>query len=525
MALSLRPSLLLGALIWLGITAYGVYVLFDIKNSINFGIDLVGGTYLTLEVKVNEAVKNELMHAMQMLSDQLKKDNKEIANAPTVNEKSAIGLMVFKSDADASHARGIFESYNHPLVKVTQDGKNLNFSIGGQQLKRLTEEAVENDIAVLRTRLDAYSAGEIAIVPQGEKDIVVELPNVSDPEQAKARIGKAALLEMKPVLDFSHSEDALFKKYNNVLPEGTMIIEGKKNTSEQGYYLVPNFAKITGALLKDARHDVNRDAFFTGSTPDTVAIEFNSEGAHKFYDMTKNHLGDKIAIILDNVVISAPNVNQEISGGKAVISGGFTPEQAKELVMMLKSGSFSAPVEVVQERHIGPSLGKESINQGLISCLIGLALLFLFSIIVYKTAGLFAFIVLIYNLLFILLGLMLIPNATLTLPGIAGMVLTIGMAIDSSILIYERIKEELALGMPLKKAVNSGFSSALTVILDANITTFIVGAVLYYFGSPAIQGFALTMMIGIVSTLITGLLLLKWIFDVLIDSGVQKIKF
>jgi preprotein translocase subunit SecD len=528
MTLSLRPTLLFGALIWIGIALYGAYFLFNLSTApvqskpINFGIDLAGGSYFTLHVKVNEVVKNELLGSMQSLIDKLKREQKELPAAPMVNDTAALGTLLFKSEAAATEARKLYGPEDE-IVTIGQDGKNLTFTVGAQQLKRLTYNAIESNISVLRTRLDAYGAGEITIVPQGEDNIVIELPSVTDPEQAKARIANAAVLEMKPVYDYSKTKEELLEKHNGTTPEGTMIIGGKKHATETGYYLVPNYAKITGKLLKDARHEIQRDDFSQG-TPDEVMLEFNAEGARKFYELTKDHIGGHIAIIIDNVVVSAPGVNQAIEGGKARIYGSFTPEEAKELVMLLKSGAFSAPVDIIEERTIGPSLGQESIRKGLTSCIIGLSLLFAFSVIVYKVAGIFAFIVLLYNLLLILFGLALIPDATLTLPGIAGMVLTVGMAIDSSILIYERIKEELNGGVPLAKAVDAGFSGALSVILDANITTFIVGAVLYYLGSPAIQGFALTMMIGIISTLITGLILLKLIFNIALSMGVQKIR-
>jgi preprotein translocase subunit SecD len=227
-------------------------------------------------------------------------------------------------------------------------------------------------------------------------------------------------------------------------------------------------------------------------------------------------------LILDNEVITAPRVNEAINGS-GQISGDFDMQEAKDIALMLRSGAFTAPVEVIEERHIGPSLGEAAVHQGLISCLIGLGLLFLFSILFYKVAGLFAFIVLLYNLLLILFALSWF-QAALTLPGIAGIVLSIGMAIDASILIYERIKEVLAAGGSLKKAVDEGFNGALVVILDANITHFLVAIVLYYLGAGPIQGFAVTMIIGIIATLLTGLLLLRAIFEFYTSTlGIQKL--
>jgi len=521
-----RTGLIISGVVWAAITLFGIYFVRGVlypsdteKSPINFGIDLVGGTYLTLDVKVNEAVKNDLMESMHSFTDLLKKERKELPGVPTIDENGTRGTLAFKTPAEASSAVALY----HPdtsLPKVTQEGANLIFAFSTNQLNDIRHEAIESNISTLRTRLDAFGAGEVGIVPQGDRRIGIELPNVTDPEKAKARVGKAAQLELKPVFDDARTESELLDRSGGVLPEGTMIIPGRRSSDK--FYLVPSYAKITGKQLKYAGYTFNQESL--GKSPHAVAIEFKGEGVHRFSDMTAENMGKQVAIILDNVVVSAPVVEKSIDDGRANISGSFQKDEADELVSLLKSGAFSAPVEVIEERHIGPSLGAESIHKGLVSCGLALLLLFLFSVIVYKVAGLFAFIVLLYNLLLILFGLAMIPEATLTLPGIAGMVLTIGMAIDSSILIFERIKEELMNGASLRKAVDSGFGGALTVILDANITTFIVGAVLYYMGSPAIQGFALTMMVGIVATLITGILLLKALFNWYIATGATTIK-
>jgi preprotein translocase subunit SecD len=396
-------------------------------------------------------------------------------------------------------------------------------------MDKFTKKAIENDILILRTRLDAYGAGEISILPQGNNSIVVELPNVSNPEQAKARIERAATLEIKPVFDIAMNKDSLLEKYSGNVPEGTMIVEGlsKVNRHESLVYLVPNYASITGKDLKSTQASIEQEDIFKKLA--VVKLYFKPEGAKKFYKLTESHIGEQLAIIIDNTVVVAPVVKAAISSDAIITfdSKGQDLEssfkEAQELSLMLNSGSFSAPVVVSEERTVGPSLGKDSILRGLNSSILVLVLLFLFSIIFYKIAGILAFLVLIYNLIFILAGLALIPDATLTLPGIVGMVLTVGMAIDSSILIYEKIKEELLKGVDFKNAVYLGFSGALAVILDANITTFIVGFVLYFRGSPSIQGFGLTMMIGILSTLFTGLVLLRMMFSFLFALGIRRI--
>jgi preprotein translocase subunit SecD len=517
---------------WILITVGGAYLLYNIRSFVNFGIDLVGGTYLTLDVKIDDALSSELIEAAHSFIEKLKLSNVELPlNVPTFDPVNKTTKLVFKSN-DLAKKAAAFYNQNDGYVNLSIKDNEIIFFIDKSSLDKFTKKVVENDILILRTRLDSYGAGEITIAPQGNNSIVVELPNISDPEQAKARIGKSATLEIKPIFDVANSKEKLMQKYGNILPEGTVIVEGlsKINRHENLAYLVPNYSTITGKDLQNTQADIIQEDIFKKSA--IVKLHFKPEGAKKFYKLTESHIGEQLAIIIDNTVIVAPVVQSAISSDAIITFSNSNNKQdlqvslqeAKELSLMLNSGSFSAPVSVVEERTIGPSLGKESISKGLNSSVFVLVLLFLFSIIVYKTAGILAFLVLIYNLLFILLGLALIPDATLTLPGIVGMVLTVGMAIDSSILIYEKIKEELLKGLDFKKAVYLGFSGALSVILDANITTFIVGAILYFKGSPAMQGFGLTMMIGIISTLVTGLILLRMMFNFIFALGIRRIK-
>lgn len=466
MTVSLKKVLFSQLGVWLLITLFGVYFLINLRQNLNFGIDLVGGTYITLEVKTDLLLEHE-----QAL-------------------------------------RG-------------KDGKPLN----DREKQEIVRSAVHDNIEVLRSRLDKSGVGEVTIAAHGDKNILLELPNVHNPEQAKAMIGKSALLEVKLVEDSASTQEELLEKYKGKLPDDKIIVKESRNRGYSAqpmvtYHVVPKFTDLTGKLLKTAQARLS-DAKSLSIAP-VIAFQFKPEGADKFYQLTKKNVGKLIALILDNEVITAPRVNEAING-EGSITGDFDMQEAKDIALMLRTGAFTAPVEIVEERHIGPSLGQAAISQGLISCLIGLGLLFLFSIIFYKLAGLFAFIVLLYNLLLILFALSWF-QAALTLPGIAGIVLSIGMAIDASILIYERIKEVLDGGASLKKAIDEGFSGALAVILDANITHFIVAVVLYYLGAGPIQGFAVTMIIGIIATLLTGILLLRAIFEFYTSVlGMQKI--
>ncbi|MBI2352721.1 protein translocase subunit SecD [Candidatus Dependentiae bacterium] len=490
------------------------------RKDIRYGIDLVGGTYITLEVQQDDVIKNFLNDRVRNFESLLKSSKIEMDGVPFISNNSLI--FSFFSEAAAKEAETLFRSEERKL-RYEVDGAKLKITMSNLDISQSLEKAVESNVDILRNRLESRSGclSEIHISKQGEKQIVVELPDVKDPREAKTMIGKSAVLEFKLVEDDASSKEGLLNKYDHELPEGTIIVPGRRHGHDDestSYYLLPVYAPVSGNYLKNAKMD------FAGETRSdiVVAFEFDKEGGKRFHELTGDNIGKRLAIVLDGEVISAPTINQAI-GSRGVIQGGFTADEARTLAKLLKSGSFKAKVEFIEERQIGPTLGQESINQGLLSCIIGLILLLFFGIFYYKLSGIFSFITLVYNLLFLLM-IMAMLKATLTLPGIAGMVLTIGMAIDSSILIYERVKEAIKDGMTVSVAVEDGFADAMWVILDSNITTFIVAAVLYYFGTGPIQGFAVTMMIGIVTTLITGLFFLKSLFKFYLRTfNVQKL--
>lgn len=512
MSLSIRRIFLSEFMIWVLLGIVALYFIIPLRKSLRFGIDLVGGTYLTLEVQSDKAVEAELIERMQALESKLSRVYKIHPVNKSV-EKATI-VLTFASMQDAQTAASYIKNETKDLEQKVE-GSVIRLQLPEKQVKKIKTEALARNVEVLRTRMRS-SIAETPIATQGDKRIVIELPDTANPQEAKARIGKAAQLEFRLVERIGRSPDEIRLEYDGELPSDTEILPGKRGDE---FFLVQKYTDITGKLLRDARPAFGGQ---TGVEP-VVSFKFNEVGAEKFYELTSKNYGRMLAIVLDGVVISYPRINEPIRG-EGNISGDFTSESAKELAMLLTSGAFVAPVTFEEERQIGPSLGAESIKQGLLSCLVGLGLLLVFSILVYKVAGIFAFIALLYNLLLILLGMVWL-KATLTLPGIAGMVLTVGMAIDASILVYERIREKLAQGTPLRAAVNDGFSNAMGVILDANITTFIVGAVLYKFGTGPVQGFAVTMMLGIISTLITGLFFLRSLFKFVLDNfRIQKLR-
>ena len=513
--MTLRRIFLSELTIWLVIALVGIYSILPLRQSLHFGSDLVGGTYLTLEVHTQEAVDAALIAKMHAIEAKLKQSNKQLPTEKCV--KDGVMLLTFATMQQAQEATSKIRDEEPLLDQKIDQGAIIRLSYPEHIANQLKKDAVRSNIEVLRTRLDRLSVAEIPIVAQGEKNIIVELPDITDLQQAKDRIGTAAKLEFRLVDKVAHNKDDILYEYDGELPSDKEILPGK--TVQEGFYLVNKYSDITGSMLTDAHHSKGG---ITGEEP-VVLFTFNEEGAEKFYDLTSKNHGRALAIVLDNVIISAPRIDEPIRGS-GQIRGRFTLQETRELATLLKSGSFVAPVTFADQRIIGPALGEQARHDGLISCLVGLGLLFIFSIAYYSLSGFFAFLALLYNMALIVMGLSWL-GATLTLPGIAGMVLTVGMAIDASILIFERIKEELNKGKAIKQSVSLGFSDAMAVILDANITTFIVGAVLYYFGTGPIQGFAVTMMMGIIATLISGLFFLRSLFMFILNNfSVQKLR-
>jgi preprotein translocase subunit SecD len=502
-----RTQLIGHFLFWAMITIPSVYFVYNLKHYINFGIDLVGGTYVTLQVQLDKAHENELVEELQTVNAILKK--KELPRpARHAIDDTKLTLEFDSVQSVTTVEQALIDRLKN--LQITSDEKNIILRLPENRVETIDREAIRGNINALNSRVNQFGVGEVLIASQGYDRIIVELPNVHNPQQAKSVIGKTALLEIKPVEDTANSEKGLLDKYDGDLPEGTIIAEDKKGKEA---FLVPEYTDLTGRLLKNAQVSVG-----TAQNPaePVVAFEFKEEGAEKFEELTSEYIGERIAIIIDNEVIVAPAVQSTLREG-GVITGRFTDDEARNLATLLRAGAFVAPVTFAEERQIGSSLGQEAIQSGLMACAVGLALLLIFSLVVYKMSGLFAFIVLLYNLVLTLV-LLASLHATLTLPGIAGMILTVGMAIDASILIYERIREELEVGAPFRKAVNMGFNGAMAVILDANVTHVIISVVLYTLGSGPIQGFAITMIVGIISTLITGLLLLRYIFNMVLST-------
>jgi preprotein translocase subunit SecD len=488
-------------------------------NHIKKGIDLEGGTYLVLTVEIEKALENKLLNEARVLETALKAKGLAVA---TKKEFVDTGLnMSFATDGEAKAAyAALHEAKAASLrLKVTDDVLRVTFAPEVEQSVRTG--AVEQGVNVLSNRLGGYGVEGIVVQQHGDHQIVIQLPGIDDPEHVKSVITKTAHLEFKIVEKMAGSREALLDQFDGELPSDMVIVSGRRNSEDDSsgqFFLVSAFPDVTGDHIVDAK--VDHDEY----NKPIVSFKFDSEGGREFGELTSNNIKRHLGIIIDDVMYTHPVISTAITGGSGIINGIASIKEAFDLSVVLKSGSLQAPLKVEHENRVGASLGQDSINKGILACVVALALLFAFSLVYYKIPGLFAIITLLVNIFLTLLFLSYF-KATLTLPGIAGIVLTIGMAIDASILIYERVKDELRIGIPFKKAMLDGFSDAMPVILDSNITTFLTGLVLFWYGGPAIKGFAVTLMAGIVATLLSGVLFLKSMYKFFFDcTSVKQFK-
>jgi len=380
------------------------------------------------------------------------------------------------------------------------------------------EGAVDRALEVIRNRIDEFGVREPSIQKQGEEEIVVQLPGVTDRNRAIELIGRTALLEFKLV----SSDAQLYSQAQaGTIPEG---YEFKYSSDNNEPLLIEKTAAITGSALSSASVRFDQSQF----NEPIVTLQFNSEGAKKFAEITSNNVGRRLAIVLDGKIQSAPTIKEAIPSGEAVINGRFTIEQAQDLALILRVGALPAPMYIEEERTIGPLLGQDSINKGVKASVVGGLLVLFFMAVYYLVAGLVADVALTLNLLFILGCMGILPfifpgiAATLTLPGIAGIALSLGMAVDANVLINERVREELSTGKSLRSAISTGYSKAFSAIFDSNITTLIAAFLLFQFGTGPIRGFAVTLTIGLIASLFTAIVVTRTIFEIMIEWGMLK---
>jgi preprotein translocase subunit SecD len=480
-------------------------------EKIRLGLDLQGGSHLVLEVKVDTAIENHI----ERIRGELVNTMRERGMAGVVVERTQGTLLHVKAPADqAERARGVLKGDFGNLVEAktpqTLDGATEFFlTLSKEEFRSLRDYTVDQSLETIRNRIDQFGVSEPIIQRHGQHDILVQLPGIQDPQRAKDIIGKTALLEFKLVDDAVDAEQAL----KTGPPPGRQILYGQAGRGVGGFpgeripYVVESRTLMTGEYIQDAR--VRPSEQLQGPY---VELILNSSGAKVFEQITAANVRRRLAIVLDNNVYSAPVIQERIGGGRASITGSFDLREARDLAIVLRAGALPAPVEIVEERTVGPSLGHDSIQQGVTSFIVGGSLVLLFMIAYYKGAGLVAVVALVLNVLY-LIALLSGLQAVLTLPGIAGIVLTVGMAVDANVLVNERIREELRAGRAVRSAIEAGYQNALPAILDSNITTFLSGVILFQFGTGPIRGFAVTLCIGILSTVLTAVYLTKTYYE------------
>jgi len=501
---NLRWKIPLIAFIVLG----AVLLAWPLKEKINLGLDLQGGMHLVLEVQTAEAVESALERRGEDIKYALQDDDIEIDRLNVDIENKTLHIILVDI-IDVSATEKILKNYpSMEKQDVRRDGLELVYLMTQQEIDFIHENSVQQALETLRNRVDDMGLAEPTLQVQGERRILVQLPGIKNPEEAIELIGKTARLEFKVLDDSMSPQQALAQGP----PPGSEILYQKNEDSETGEtkqepYLVKKRVLLTGDTLTGA--EVRYDNQFNEPY---VAITFDSIGGQQFYQLTEKYLKKRMAIVLDNHVYSAPVIQEKIPGGRAQITGRFTTREAKLLAIALRSGALPAPVIILENRTIGPSLGRDSVNAGVMSVAVGFVAVLIFIIIYYRLSGVVAVTALFLNLV-LLLGALAYFGASLTLPGIAGILLTVGMAIDANVLVFERVREEVRNGKTVRAAIEAGFAKAFRTIVDANVTTFIAAIVLFQFGTGPIKGFAITLCIGIAASMFTAVFVSRTIFD------------
>jgi len=461
----------------------------DNLPKIQLGLDLQGGTHLLLEVKLNDAVATALRRRGDDLKRELK-DNKLDAEIAQARDGSLL-VTLAGSTTRSQFLDLMGRSFSDLIVSTPENATGAAFSLAYKpnEEAQVRTNAMDQALETIRNRIDQLGVRETTVVKEGDNGILVQLPGIQDPERAKDLIGKTAVLEFKMVDDKHPLADAL----RDGPPPGDEILEGPGQAGGPAKYLIETPVLMTGDVVTDAR--VRVGSRLEGPY---VQVTLDRRGTAVFGAITAENVGREIAIVLDNTVYSAPVIKEPIPGGDVQITGNFTFDEAHELAIVLRSGALPAPVEIIEERTVGPSLGRDSIRQGELSFVVGALAVLAFMAIYYSGAGILADLGLALNIL-LLVCVMAALQATLTLPGIAGIVLTLGMSVDANVLVNERMREELRAGKSPREAVKVGYERAWSAIRDSNISTFVAGLILFQFGTGPVKGFAVTLCVGVLT--------------------------
>jgi preprotein translocase subunit SecD len=499
------------------VTYEGTWKKYLPSEKIHLGLDLKGGMQLLLALDTDKLMQHMYDRKFDQLKDGMIRENIRFIG---LDKMAGSISLVIKADQKEKLYNLLGKELPDMKVDTTKaEGENLflKLNYSEKEIMSLKDNGVNQALETIRNRIDQFGVTEPVIVKQGANEIAVQLPGIKDPQRALELIGKTAQLEFKLVDEENAARAGL-----GTVPEGDELLMLKSKNRETGVttttpILVKKQTLLTGDMLSDARVKIDSGGGLRGAGETYVALEFNGEGARIFDKVTGENVNKRIAIVLDNTVYSAPAVRERISGGKASITGGFSPEEARDLSIVLRAGALPAPVTVVYNQTIGPALGQDSINKGFYASVVALVLILLFMVYYYKASGIVADAALFLNLVF-LLAAMVVVGATMTLPGIAGIILTMGMGVDTNVLIFERIREELRLGKTVRAAVDSGYSKAFLTIIDSHITTLITTFILFIFGTGPIKGFAVTLSTGIIINLITAVFGSKTIFNWIIEK-------
>jgi preprotein translocase subunit SecD len=488
-----------------------VWYLYPPKKTINLGLDLQGGIHLLLGVEADKHVASQTDRAAETLKADL--ERKGIGVKRIARDGNTAIRVELASPQAWNDALTLVSEYAGSFERRDDDAAAGRFTLvmSERRVRELRDDAVRQGLETIRNRVDQFGVAEPTITRQGGEQILIQLPGVQDPARAKALIGKTALLEFKLLDERTSVDQALAGQ----LPETSEIlyrrdVDKQTKAERKVPFVVQKRTLLTGAEL--TRAEVQADPNSMGNWQ--VALEFTATGARIFGEVTEQNVGKHLAIVLDGNVYSAPRINERIPSGRAVITGQFTVEEARDLAIVLRAGALPAPVVILEERTVGPSLGADSIRQGLIAIGASAVLVFVFMLFYYRVSGLIADIGLALNLL-MLLACMAAFGATLTLPGIAGIALTIGMAVDTNILIFERIREELRVGKSPRSAIDAGFRRAFTIIVDTHATVLVTAIILYQFGTGPVRGFAVSLFVGLAASLFSAYFFSRLLFDLL----------
>jgi preprotein translocase subunit SecD len=489
-----------------------------VTDRIHLGLDLKGGTHLILQVQVNDAVNVDSDNVIARLQEDMRARK---INYVEITKPDSVGhpdMVVVKGVApeQRSDFLSIVNDRLPEYVAAAGAENSYTITMKAQSLADLKSRAVTQAIETIRNRIDALGVNEPVIQEHGlgQYQILVQLPGVDDPARVKEIMQSTAMLEIRQSLDGQSqypSQEAALQAHGGVLPPDAILLPGKASRADatedgQAWYVISRASAVSGRDLKSADPDRHSD---TGQP--IVKFTLTGEGGRKFYSFTSAHVGDSLAVVLDNRVVEVARINEPIRD-QGEITGGFTEQSAKDLSLNLRSGALPASIKYLEERTVGPSLGADSIRSGVQAAMVGMIAVLLFMLVYYKGAGINADIALILNLL-ILLGFMGYFGAVLTLPGIAGVILTVGMGVDSNVLIFERIREELRNGKTPPSAVDQGFSHAWITIVDTHVTTIVSAAILFIFGTGPVRGFATTLVFGLTANLFTAVFVSRVIFD------------